>query len=163
MADRMAAIITIGGRISSGDLPRLLSAIADARVARDWGEAVWHPETAQELLDGLQNGRLTLCDDEASYGEFSDLESECQTLGLSFRRHSDGKYEYDAEVVDWRPGMHEPLVNHSSNGNENAVYVDADAVKKALGHLDDGHVREAIEILRELCPNMPEIPPLQIV
>jgi hypothetical protein len=117
---------------------------------------------AEELLESLRDNRLWLCDDQASYGEFPELESACQNLSLSYTRHSEGKYEYDAEVIEWRPGMTEPLVRVGSNHDEGA-YVPVKEVEKALKHLEANRIGKAKKLLLALCPKIPKLPPFEIV
>ncbi len=162
MSERLCAEIRIGGRLSRGQLPEFLKAVSKARVSLEWGDACFTPTTADELLESLRDGRLWLCDDQASYGEFPELESACRALGLSYTRRSEGKYERDAEIVEWRPGMAEPLSRVGSNHSQSA-YVPVEEVAKALKHLEAGRAGKAKKILRTLCPQLPELPPFKIV
>ena len=162
MSERLCAEIWIGGRLSRVQVPEFLKAVSEARVSLEWGDACFTPNTAEELLESLRDGRLWLCDDQASYGEFPELESACRALGLSYRRHSEGKYEHDAEIVAWRPGMAEPLFRVGSNRNQSA-YVPVEEVARALKHLEAGRAGKAKKILRLLCPQVPELPPFEIV
>jgi len=162
MSDRFSAYIMIGGRLPKNRVPELLKAITDAGVSFEWGEAILQPTTEAELLQARHKGKLFLCDAEARYGEFPELEQACRTLGLPYTRYSEGKYEYDPILSDWRPGMREPLVRRSSNSSE-AIYVPAKEVKKALQQLDAGRIGKAKSLLRSLCPEVPRLPPFRIV
>jgi hypothetical protein len=66
----------------------------------------------QEALDreGLPNeesrasdGTATLIWAEAAYGEVPGVENALATLGIAFDRHSDAKYDYNAESRLFRP------------------------------------------------------------
>jgi hypothetical protein len=103
-----------------------------------------------------------LNDDQARFGEFPELEEACRTLGLTYRRHSEGKYELDPEVVDWRPGMSEPLVRMGSNDDREATYVGADHVRQAIDLLEAGGAKRALSLLREVCPVVPDVPVFEI-
>lgn len=162
MSEPLSAQIWIGGRLSRARLPEFLTAVGEARVSLEWGDAVFAPETGEELLASLRDGRLWLCDDQASYGEFPELEGACQSLGLPYTRHSEGKYEYDAEVVEWRPGMAEPLARVGSNHDE-GVYVPVKQVEKALKYLEANRTGKARKVLRALCPKVSKLPPFEIV
>ena len=162
MSDRIAANITIGGALSRSRLPELLKAITEAEVATSWGDAFFQPQSEEQLLAVLINGRLWLCDDESRDGGFPDLEDACCKLGLSFTRLCESRYEYDAEVVDFRPGMKKPLFRVGSNVR-NVTYVPETQVRKVLAHLEAGRVGKAKSLLRSLCPDVPKLPPFKIV
>ena len=162
MSDRFSAYIMIGGRLPKRQVPDLLKAITNAGVSFEWGECILQPTTEAELLQAQHKGKLFLCDTEARYGEFPELEQVCRTLGLAYTRYSEGKYEYDAILVDFRPGMKEPLFRRSSNSSE-AIYVPASEVKKALRHIEAGRVGKAKGLLRSLCPEVPKLPAFKIV
>ena len=116
MSDRYCAWIRIGGRIERPKLEPLLKAIGQSYVRLDWGEPPFEPRDADELLDARQDGWLRLCDEEARHGgEFPELEETCRKLGLAYRRYCEAWCGYDAEILDWRPGMEEPLIELLSN------------------------------------------------
>ena len=163
MSDRFCGRITIGGRLKRADVPEFLAAVADAGGALEWGEAVFVPTNEQELLDGLTDGRLVLRDDQARYGEFTELEEACRTLGLAYRRHSEGKYEYDPEVVDWHPEMTEPLVRMGSNAAAGNTFVRAESVRQAIACLKAGGAKRALSLLRDACPFVPDVPMFEII
>ena len=48
---------------------------------------------------------LHLCNVEASWGEFGELEEFLVRRKISFRRRSEAKYEHDACVIEFRPGI----------------------------------------------------------
>ena len=163
MSDRMCACITIGGQLHRGEAPVLLRAITEAGVSLEWGDARFAPETVEELLSVLRDDRLWLCDDKAAYGELPELEATCRELGLAYRRHGEGKYEFNPQLVDWRPGMAEPLVRMGDNNDVKTAYVPEQTVKRALKLLEENHNAEAVKILRDLCPDLPEVPRFEIV
>ena len=162
MSERYAANIRIGGEIRHSRLPKLLEAIRTASISHEWGEPPFEPKSAEELATAIRDGHLFLCDDQTRYGEFPELETTCRELGLSYTRWCEGYCEYDAEVIDWRPGMNEPLCRTGSNSGD-ATFVPADEVRKALTHLESNHVGRARELLRKLCPHVPDLPTFRIV
>lgn len=161
MSDRYPANIIIGGSLPRSRLPELLKAVQKSTVSITWGDPPLNPKTSQHLLSAMDDGRLWLCDDERRNGEFPELEKACRKLSLSYTRQSEGCCGHDAETVDWRPGMVEPAVRVGSNSGDN-LCVPEEEVRKALTHLEAGHIGRARELLRTLCPDIPELPPFTI-
>ena len=163
MSDRYCAWIRIGGRIEKSKTEPLLAEVHPSGVSLDWGEPPFEPTSADALVDAKKDDTLQLCDDQARYGEFPELEEVCRDLGLAYTRFCEAWCGYDAEIVDWRPGMKEPLNRTCSNEDSDIVLVDAAAVKEALTTLEDGRLQEAIGKLRSLCPQIPDLPLFDIV
>ena len=159
MGARYSAWIRIGGSLERSRAERLMKAIRADYARLDWGEPPFEPQSAEELLAARSDDRLRLCDEEARYGEFNKIESACRELGLSYRRHTEAWCGEDATLVDWRPGMAEPLVRVASNEGGDEALVSEERVCEALGLLETGHIVEGIAALRTLCPAVPEIPP----
>jgi hypothetical protein len=69
----------------------------------DFGE----PEVTEDILRQavLEGKTLTLCDDEARWGEFEDLEAFLVKHGIHFNRHSDAFGESDGVLVFHRGGV----------------------------------------------------------
>ena len=105
MAERMAAEITIGGTIPASLVPELCRTIIGEGVSHAWGDAPFRPLSAADLLETLSDGWLWLCDHEACWGQFDALERLLQERNVPFDRKSGGKYEYDAEMVHYRPHL----------------------------------------------------------
>lgn len=162
MSDRFCGQITIGGRISRRRLPKFLKAIAASGAFLEWGDAPFEPVSIDNVTSNLRDGRLILYDDEARFGEFESLETACRRLRLGYTRHSESKYEFEAELVDWRPGMREPIVRMCCSNSPN-VLVWAEFVQEALDHLKARRNRKALTILQWLCPEIPDLPPLEFV
>lgn len=79
MSERIAAEIEIGGKVHRSVAEELCGVIATERCSLEWGGIQFQPKTVDELLAARHDngdGRLTieLYDDEASWGEFEDLE-----------------------------------------------------------------------------------------
>lgn len=159
MSSRYSAWIRIGGSLDRSRAEQLINAIRKDHARLDWGEPAFEPQSADELLAARSDDRLRLCDEEARYGEFNAVESACQELGLSYRRHSEAWCGEDAVLVDWRPGMTEPLVRPASNEDGDMVLVAEGEVHQALVALNSGDVAIATALLRKLCPVLPEVPP----
>lgn len=163
MGARYSAWIRIGGSLERSHAERLIKAIRADYARLDWGEPPFEPTAADELLAARSDERLRLCDEEARYGEFDAIESACRELGLSYRRHTEAWCGEDAILVDWRPGMAEPLVRVASNEGGDEALVSEERVCEALGLLEAGETVEGIAALRTLCPAVPEIPPFVLV
>jgi hypothetical protein len=109
MSDCISADIWIGGNIPERLVPELCEIITREGVVLEWGEGPFQPKTVQDLKVSLrENDRgewlLWLCDDQASWGQFENLERFLREHGLSYTRRSEGRYEYDPELVEHRPG-----------------------------------------------------------
>ena len=163
MSAHYAAWIRIGGRIKRSKVELLLKAIREASVSLEWGDAPFAPQTSDELLTVRRDCHLWFCDDQARWGEFPELEAACRKLRLGYSRHMEGACDCDAERVDWRPGMKEPLVRIGSNVNSDVTYVPTEAVRKPLALLGTGQTEKALRALRKLCPTVTELPPFEIV
>ncbi len=163
MGERYCAWIRIGGTIERTKTEPLLTEIRSSCVKLDWCQPCFEPTSVDELLAARTDGWLRLCDEEARYGEFKELEQVCQEIGLSYTRHTEAWCGEDATLLDFRPGMKEPVEQYGSNAGGDTVMVPADAVKEAIVLLRAGRVPEAIGKLEHLCPHIPQLPPFEIV
>lgn len=163
MSARYSAWIRIGGSLDRSQAEELIQAIRADYARLDWGEPPFEPTTADELLAARTDEHLRLCDEEARYGEFDAIESACRKLGLPYRRHCEAWVGEDAVLVDWRPGMAEPLVRSASNEDGDTVLVPEAEVHKALTALNSGEVAIATAMLRALCVAVRELPPFVLV
>ncbi len=123
MADNFPGEITIGGKVPANLLEEFLGEL-DSTGAKVGGYdgAEFDAKTAHDLRQALdENGHLFLADAEARYGQFEELEAFCVQHGISFDRHSDARYEFDAENVYFRPGMKGPLVVRSDNDGDDLL------------------------------------------
>ncbi len=131
----------------------------------------------QEVCQQNDEGRphLWFCDVEAAWGEFDDLEAFLQKHGIPYTRRREGKCEYEPLVVEYRPGMKEPLVLKADNsGNLIAPLDEFRAVEtklvEAIQQVCDGSptslgsLGAALELLRKnLPPLAPPLEPFQII
>lgn len=163
MSERFSTWIEIGGRLKGCHVEPLLNAIREAGVRLDWGEPYFEPKDAAELLEGRRDSLLHLCDEEARYGEFPELEKTCRRLRLSYRRHSEGTCGYDAGLTDWHPGMREPIYRRSSNEHTHEALLLASEVKPALEALLASKAKQAIETLQRIPPTIPALPLFEII
>jgi hypothetical protein len=176
MSDRMPGKIVIGGSLKACDVEQLCAVIcaSDAQIG-DWSGDLFLPTTADELLANLEDGRLVLYDVVAAWGEFPAIEEAAIALELPFDCYSDGKYEYMAQLRQYRPGLgdrilpttpdHAPVVG--TYDLRSVLELLAAAEEKA-GDLDYVHAVECMLIantkLREVLPaEWPDVPVLEIV
>ncbi len=176
MADRMAAEIWIGGSIPESLVEELCGHIRDEGVSVDYGEASFEPHTARDLLEAAttDSDLLRLCDDEVANGEFPDLEDWLLENSIPYTRKSDGKYEHNPVIVEFRPeeGLHECIANKAL---EPVVPVEdvreaADLLKTAADLLrENSFVQGAVQVsrafdkLQEALPReLSPLPPLTI-
>ena len=122
MSEHLPAEITIGGKVRRSMAEAMCEVIAGEGVALDWGEARFRPQTVDELLaarsdDGDDVTLLRLCDDQASWGEFEELETFLRDNDIAYIRHSDGKYDLDPEGAAFHPdtGLVQWLTDHNRN------------------------------------------------
>jgi hypothetical protein len=177
MADRMSAEIWIGGSIPESLVEEFCGVLRTESLSPDYGEASFEPQDAEELLDGTlkDSGLLRLCDDEVAYGEFDDLETWLQEHGIPYTRRSDGKYEHDPVVVEFRPnsGLHACTANKGLQ-----AVVEVQPLRKVVRRLQAAmeasakkkpkkarkQIKQALKLMtRHLPPDWPPLPPLEIV
>jgi len=114
MSDRYSAWIRIGGPIARSNVEQLLGEAQFSNASLDWGEPSFQPTSADALVDARKDDTLHLCNNKARYGEFWELEEICRELGSSYTRGGEAWCGYDAEVIDWRLDMTEPLIGQPS-------------------------------------------------
>ena len=165
MSERYCAWIRIGGSIERSQSEPLLAAITQAAAQLDWGEPPFEPSSVNDVNAACQEpeGWLWLCNEEARYGEFPELEQACRALSLGYTRFCEAWCGSDAEIVDWRPGMTEPLSRTCSTADGDVLLVDVSAVREALTDLEAGRHQQALDKLRSLCPQIPDLPRLEFV
>ena len=152
MSDRFPARIHIGGQVPIALVKGLCEAIQADGASLDYGEAAFDPQGAADLLEAVRDGRgtLRLCDDQACYGEFENTEAFCQEHAIAFDRHSDGKYEYDAERVMFRSGMKEPRCFGATQDDRLTAPV-SEIHRQVYPPLKRGHNKAALEVLHDIC------------
>lgn len=180
MSEQMSAEIWIGGEIPARLVARLCTIIAEQCVATDWGNGCFRPCTADDLLsackDNPQGVRLLwLCDDQARWGEFELLESFLRRHKIAYTRRSDGKWEFEPCLTEYRPPGR-LLAFTTNNAGEVVVPVTkltslAEALSKTPkrpARATSGQYRRAVTaILRglrnALPPQVPPLDPFEIV
>lgn len=133
MADRFPASIEISGCLPDCFLSQLHGAAQDDGASFEWGDAV---PTQDELAEALAGGEtLFLCNDEVAGGTLTSLTLVCRQIGLSYQHHNDARYEFEAELTWWSPGMPEPYSVSSDQ---------------------QGHALISLQELKELRQNAPD-------
>lgn len=175
MSERLAAEVWIGGNIPESLVPDLCAAITDEGVALEWGEGSFAPKTSEDLDTSLRENEkhewlLWLCDDEASWGQFDDLERFLQEHRIPFTRRTAGNAAYDSEILEYRPNCGEITLAANVDGQLTVVAAELEPVEHLLdaaiklAELDTGAnflslMQTALKLLREQLPR--PLPPLE--
>ena len=93
MSDRFHASIQIGGPVSKALIPALTARISDAGL-------LYPGDALKQHLD--EDSLLVLEDEQASYGEFPELEGWLQRHLIEFDRFSSGYFDLLPEWVSFR-------------------------------------------------------------
>ena len=101
MADYFPGKIEIGGVVPRHCVEELIAEIVETKASLD--EYCQAEVTEEALKNAIEKKKiLTLCQDQARYGEFEELEGFLLDNGIHFNRHSDAYYEFDAEMIFFR-------------------------------------------------------------
>jgi hypothetical protein len=166
MADRMTIEIDIGGPVPRTLVAELVALIGDEGLCLDYDGCPFEAATEEELLAlcrrNDRQGTLHLVEHEVAWGHLERLEAFLIKHGIAFDRWTDHKYEYDAELVQFRRGMKEPICRSSLQNKEPVVSVrDLDPVRQALIERQPERARRLLEDV--LGPVIPALEPLSIV
>lgn len=178
MSEPMAAEIWIGGTLPARLVPALCDVIQHQSVSRDWSgwsDGMFCPRSADELQQAVKPNPsgvplLWLCDSEARWGEFPELESFLQEHQIAYSRRTEGRFDTLPETVEFRPPdfVHVLLTDTQQRPVVAAADLQEGAtlLTEALARLDGGQpgvaktaLERALHALREQLP--PEIPPLE--
>ncbi len=179
MADTISAHICLGGRIPRALVPDLCQIIRNLGVGLDWDQGLFQPLAEADLQTACtESGTaipLRLCDHDASWGEFAELQEFLVKQQLPFDRYHDSKYEFSSELLCFRPDM--GSFRFLTDADERIVVPAehlapaVELLNRAQRHLHRGEVpvaqalvRECLTILKEQLPaSLPDVPPLEIV
>jgi hypothetical protein len=162
MPDCFATQIIIGGSIPKKAVTELLKVIGDSGLSLEWGDASFCPTTEEELLDALaDDGLLHLYDDQCAWGELPELILFLQDNQIGFDKRVEGRYEYGPQLVRYRPGMKDLLIQTTTN--DFVPIIEQVEVEKARNLLRRSKPRAALKLLEELCsPDVPKLAALTI-
>jgi len=159
VSDHIAARIRIGGSTPRRLAIPLATAITTEGLSLDWGNSPFSPTNEEDLLTAAHNGPLFLYDDHARNGTFETLETFLRRHHIAFDRHSEAKYEYDAEMVSYRPGMRKPFIWASTQNGE--AFVSRESIASTIMLLKNHKAQKALRLLqRELGPYVAPLQPL---
>jgi hypothetical protein len=120
VSEPIPACIAIGGKIPTKQVASLCEAIANDGVSLEWGDAGFHPESADDLLNACREEQgvsiLWLCDDQANWGRMPALEAFLADVGIPFDLRSDGKAEFDPDWRAFRPGQGRKSISTTAEG-----------------------------------------------
>jgi hypothetical protein len=122
MSEPIPACISIGGKLPSKLVPQLCAAINTDRVSLEWGDALFRPQTAEELLDACDEHQgikvLWLCAEHADWGRLPALEAFLvREARLPFDLLTDAKLGVDPEQVTYRPGRRPVRFTTTAHGD----------------------------------------------
>src|SRR4051812_16084933 len=107
MSERMTAEILIGGPVDASLVARVIDKIVAQGVVVGWEEEPFCADSAAELLalaqKSEQAGLLHFVDHQATWGAFAELEAFLCRHGIAFDRSTEAKFEYEGELVQFRP------------------------------------------------------------
>lgn len=156
MADYMSAWMEIGGPIRARQTRGLLAAIEADGAREEWGGG---PVTKLPLT-GIET--LKLYNEDAPWGQFQAVETFCEEQGLAFDRHSEGKYEFDAQQILFRPGR--ATVFRYVIGSTGEPVVLWNDIVAATAKLRAGDAASALTLLEQaLGPDVPTLTPLVLI
>ena len=168
MADRFPGHIKLGGTITIETVEERIMVEAALSAFAEWcspsyGEPEFGDIPLADVAEHLnEEGYLHGKHDQARYGQFEEVEDACRMAGIGYIRHSSARYEYDAEIVEWRPGMESPFEQIADeNGNTN---VPGSTVETAITLIEEGRASEVAEMLKQaLGQHVPALEPLVII
>jgi len=157
MSDRYPAEIQIGGPIPRMILVELVKEIvATGASLDDYSGRIVTQESVQETL---QEGQIIkLCDDQACYGGFEELEDFLVRRGIHFNLHCDAFCEYDGENVYFRGGKRLLSLPASQKGN---ILIRFEDITNILNNQDMDDHRKLETLTKLIVP--PETKPLEPV
>jgi hypothetical protein len=95
---------------------------------------------------------LSICDSEARWGRFEDLEAFLVSYDIPFDRYSDGKYEYDPEWISFRVGEQPRLIPINSRREPqielSQIRIVCQELDRAISAAEQG--RGVIRLLRRM-------------
>ena len=126
MGDYFPAEIHIGGPVKKEDVKGLCETITmEGACLGDYDGEKFEPEDAKDLVEAANQcgGTIGLFDDDADGGMFEGLEEFCEGHDIPYTRQNDAKYEFRAEVVEFRAGWKESRAFPSDNDGNQLVNV----------------------------------------
>lgn len=178
MAESFTTEIHLGGCIPLRQVAKLCHVIHEAHVELDWGSGRFSPQGPSDLLDNRHFTAdmpvLRLCDDQACWGEFPELEQFLVRHQIPFDRFTDGKWEYAPQWLAYRPGAglraletntaKEPIIPITGLDQVCARLIEmGEALKQGNHHAALKQNRSALRSLKRLLPApIPTLPAFDI-
>jgi len=118
MSEPMGMSIEIGGELPAGLIEELLGEV-ESELSDFTG-----PATVQEFRK--EAGGTIKWNGTTNYGECDDLKAWLQNHNLSYEHFAEAKYEYDAALKFWRPGMKKEVCTAANQ--DGSITVTADRI-----------------------------------
>ncbi len=166
MTERVLARIWIGGRLQRGQSQKLVLAVREANVtigAPGLEHIFCEPMSIEGLLVSIDEGVLHLQDDRAPDGKIPLLTRTCRELSLTYRHWHWATLDDGCRIEVWEPGMKRPLHFHGDPLDPHAELIEALPIRLAITHLRAGRVERALTVLDRACPEVPDIPLLELI
>ncbi len=166
MTESVFVRIWIGGRLKRSQSNELVRAIRRSKVyvgTPGWERVVCQPITIDGVFEGLSEGSLHLQDPAAPNGEMPLLTTTCRDLGLTYRLWREPTTDEGCVVKVWEHGMSKPLRLRGDPSDPFMSYVESLPIRFAINHLREGRLDEALSLLEQACPEIPEVPPLELI
>lgn len=159
MSDRFAAAITLGGDVPRRLLDKLADMIASEGVSIDWQYSLDKSAVQKAIEDAVATTEtIRFTDDQASYGQFEQLEGFLVKHRIHFDRHSEARYEYDGENVYYRGGRKVAVMLANYSGDP---LVSCQDVRKILDNSKSDQTR--LDAIRRLITVPAPLAPIRLV
>ena len=163
MSETFPTEIRLGCAVRREQVRTLIRAINAAELQDEWGSPIVEIESEAQLLEYRnEKGLLWFCHIEQNWGTFKDLEAFLVEEKIAFDRRHEPVYEYNGELVQYRPGFEQPVVTEANaSGRAVAQVSELKEIRdrlKLCQTMDD--IRQVIERVNALCSSE-DVPPLE--
>jgi hypothetical protein len=130
MADRLATQLIIGGKIPNAEARDKLAEVLGSEMCSRFGEKLVEglsvigdalagndcPDAVCEDGVAAHAGRIYVFNVEQTWGDFEAVRAVCHELGLPYRQHTEGKYDYPEQTLIFRPDVESFKPNDKEEG-----------------------------------------------
>jgi len=145
MGDYFPGKIEIGGPLTAELYQKFLEALDGTVRVSDYNGPDDISSIRNEIDNAIANATtVEFYNDQARGGMFEEIETWCQSHGLTYVRHSEAKFEFDAELAWWQPGMEHPNTVVSNNAHE--VLINIVVIQECLEEPNDALKVAALQL-----------------